>query len=108
MLDLTDLEGGFTAVLRMTPFDEAGNMGYPAFKEIVIEWLDEENGGEGDGLPDQQEDQYEELESTVVNDPNLDSDEDGLTDYEEFLAGTDPSNPDSDGDGILDGTEVML
>ncbi len=36
----------------------------------------------------------------------LDSDLDGLTDAEEALTGTDPNNPDSDGDGILDGIDV--
>uniref|UniRef100_UPI002633CD05 T9SS type B sorting domain-containing protein n=1 Tax=uncultured Maribacter sp. TaxID=431308 RepID=UPI002633CD05 len=35
-----------------------------------------------------------------------DCDGDGLTNDEETTAGTDPANPDSDGDGILDGTEV--
>ena len=35
-----------------------------------------------------------------------DSDGDGLTNYQEFLRGTDPSNPDSDGGGATDGWEV--
>lgn len=39
-------------------------------------------------------------------DPNLDSDNDGLTDVEELRIGTDPHNPDTDGDGYLDGDEV--
>src|SRR5262249_48229056 len=33
-------------------------------------------------------------------------DHDGLTNLEEFQAGTDPRNPDTDGDGVLDGDEV--
>ncbi|MDF4222609.1 gliding motility-associated C-terminal domain-containing protein, partial [Maribacter sp. M208] len=37
-----------------------------------------------------------------------DCDGDGLTNDEETAAGTDPENPDSDGDGILDGTEVKI
>ena len=37
----------------------------------------------------------------------LDRDADGLTDAQEALAGTDPSLPDSDGDGLLDGWEVV-
>lgn len=37
----------------------------------------------------------------------LDSDSDGLTDVEESIYGTDPLNPDSDGDGFLDGNEVF-
>ncbi len=39
-------------------------------------------------------------------DPNLDTDNDGLTDIEEIAIGSDPENADSDGDGILDGDEV--
>nr|WP_276282733.1 hypothetical protein [Halorussus sp. DT72] len=34
-----------------------------------------------------------------------DSDNDGLSDREEWLHKTDPNNPDSDGDGLLDGRE---
>lgn len=37
-----------------------------------------------------------------------DSDNDGLTDTDEALFGSDPQNPDTDGDGLLDGTEVDL
>jgi hypothetical protein len=36
----------------------------------------------------------------------LDSDQDGLTDAEERQLGTDPNNPDTDRDGLLDGWEV--
>jgi hypothetical protein len=39
-----------------------------------------------------------------VNKP-LDSDNDGLTDAEEILAGTNPHDADSDDDGVLDGDE---
>jgi len=37
---------------------------------------------------------------------NLDSDNDGLTDNQEKIYYTDPHNPDTDGDGFLDGVEV--
>ena len=37
-----------------------------------------------------------------------DDDEDGLTQAEEAEIGTDPNNPDSDGDGLKDGEEVNL
>lgn len=99
---------GVTAVLRVTPFDIAGNQGWPAFRTVVIEWLDEENGGVGDGFPDQWEALYDELDPTVVNDKGKDSDEDGLTDFDEFLAGTDPGNSDTDGDGVSDSSELLL
>ncbi|MBU3658754.1 MAG: T9SS type B sorting domain-containing protein [Flavobacteriales bacterium] len=36
----------------------------------------------------------------------LDCDSDGLTNEGEITANTDPFNPDSDGDGVIDGTEV--
>lgn len=35
-----------------------------------------------------------------------DADSDGLEDWEEIVIGTDPNNPDTDGDGIIDGEEV--
>lgn len=35
-----------------------------------------------------------------------DSDEDGLKDWEEIFYKTDPQNPDTDGDGTLDGVEI--
>lgn len=36
----------------------------------------------------------------------MDHDEDGIDDRDEFGLGTDPANPDTDGDGLLDGQEV--
>jgi len=38
----------------------------------------------------------------------VDSDNDGLTDAEELALGTDPLNPDTDGDGFSDGVEVRF
>lgn len=38
----------------------------------------------------------------------VDSDEDDLYDDEEAVIGTDPSNPDTDGDGLLDGWEINI
>ncbi|MEX0652169.1 MAG: thrombospondin type 3 repeat-containing protein [Candidatus Paceibacterota bacterium] len=45
------------------------------------------------------------LEQIVTQTVSVDSDNDGLKDWEEILFGTDPQNPDSDNDGILDGQE---
>lgn len=45
--------------------------------------------------------------NTTGLDPDADSDEDGLTDWEElFLWGTDPNAADTDGDGLADGAEI--
>ncbi|MFA7365036.1 MAG: thrombospondin type 3 repeat-containing protein, partial [Patescibacteria group bacterium] len=39
---------------------------------------------------------------------SIDSDNDGLSDYDEvYIFGTDPLNPDSDEDGYFDGSEVL-
>jgi hypothetical protein len=45
--------------------------------------------------------------ATLSASSTLDSDGDGLTDYQEVcIYGTDPHNPDTDGDGYQDGAEV--
>ncbi len=44
--------------------------------------------------------------SKTVSESFIDSDNDGLRDWEEELFGTDPHNPDTDSDGYLDGEEV--
>ena len=43
----------------------------------------------------------------VAGDPNADSDADGLTNAQENVRGTDPNNPDTDGDTLLDGVESL-
>ncbi len=44
--------------------------------------------------------------SEEVVEETIDSDNDGLTDEMEMELGTDPNNPDTDGDGLTDGEEV--
>jgi hypothetical protein len=61
---------------------------------------------DGDGMPDWFEDLYDFLDADDPSDAALDFDEDGLTNLEEFQNETDPSNPDTDGDGLSDGEEV--
>jgi hypothetical protein len=63
---------------------------------ICVDW-------DGDGLPDDWEIAHG--LNPGSNDADLDSDGDGLTNWEEYLRGTDPFNPDTDGDGILDGED---
>lgn len=45
------------------------------------------------------------IEDEVV--PGVDLDSDGLSDIEEVMYGTDPRDPDTDGDNFLDGNEVF-
>ncbi len=45
--------------------------------------------------------------SQNIDDKNKDSDNDGLTDWQEAIYQTDANNPDSDSDGYLDGEEVF-
>lgn len=62
---------------------------------------------DGDGLPDAWEAQYG-LSNLTFADASIDTDGDGLTNYEEFLLGTDPTNEDADGDGMPDGWEISF
>ena len=58
-----------------------------------------------DGIPDS----WKIAHGFDPNDPSVasaDTDNDGLTNLQEFQLGTDPRNPDTDGDGVLDGEEV--
>ncbi len=59
---------------------------------------------DGDGLTD-----WEEIHIYGTDPYNPDTDGDGLTDYEEiYIYGTDPLNPDTDFDGLTDGAELLV
>jgi len=61
-----------------------------------------------DGMPDAWEYLYglSVCADVSCNDANLDADNDQLSNIQEYNAGTIPNNPDSDGDGVMDGIEV--
>ena len=67
----------------------------------AVELTEEKGDYDRDGLSDN-------YETTIGTDPkNPDTDGDGLGDYEEVhVYKTDPLNPDTDGDGMSDGDEV--
>ena len=63
----------------------------------------EDEDSDNDGLPDDYElGNFGDLDETAEGD----FDEDGLTNGDELLAETDPTDTDSDGDSLLDGAEV--
>jgi len=62
--------------------------------------------GNGDGLPDAWQIQYFGSVRAANAAPTADPDGDGLNNLEEYRLGTNPQNPDSDGDGISDGPLV--
>lgn len=67
---------------------------------------------DSDGLPDGWEvdysfDPHDDGTTDIVNGPDGDPDNDQFTNLQEYLAGTDPRNPDTDSDGIPDGTDPV-
>jgi hypothetical protein len=70
--------------------------------EAEPEIVDDGTDSDGDGLTDVEE-------AALGTDPNNpDTDEDGISDYDEvYVWGSDPLNLDSDGDGLYDGGELI-
>ncbi|MFL6388274.1 MAG: carboxypeptidase regulatory-like domain-containing protein [Terriglobales bacterium] len=95
-------DGLVTALSRGTTIITAENEGATATLQISVNPSDSTLG---DGIPDS----WKIAHGFDPNDPSVasaDTDNDGLTNLQEFQAGTDPRNPDTDGDGVLDGAEV--
>ncbi len=61
---------------------------------------------DGDGLPDAYELLHTSPPSPTAMNPGDDLEPDGLTNIEEYQIGTDPNDPDTDDDTLLDGDEV--
>ncbi|PXA04786.1 hypothetical protein DDZ13_06360 [Coraliomargarita sinensis] len=61
---------------------------------------------DGDGLPDDYELAQTEPVSNTALDPGSDLDSDQLTALEEYKFGTNPNDPDTDGDTLSDGAEI--
>ena len=101
-----------TGIITGTPTEAMDNTTYtiwanttdPAFSIEATFWLEILDDFDGDGMPDELPDDYPDTGQapyTLVEDE--DDDNDGLSDKNETLIGSDPYNPDTDGDGFCDG-----
>lgn len=88
---------------KITAFNVSGTTSTTVFKNFTTTNLT--NDCDADGLPDSWENTYG-FNSTDPSDASLDTDNDGLTNYEEFFNSTDPNDSDTDNDGMNDGYEV--
>jgi len=69
--------------------------------EPPFPWVSTISDLDGDGLSN-----YEEIAVWATNPERADTDDDGLTDGEELILGSDPVLADTDGDGASDGAEL--
>ena len=94
---LTALSGG-TVVIQATNDGAAGIF----VAQVLVSGADTD----GDGIPDAEEIRLG-LNPNNPVDAFEDVDRDGLTNLQEFQQGTNFGNPDTDGDGLTDGDEVI-
>jgi hypothetical protein len=84
-----------------------GVVDYSDFSFILTNWgLCASDDNDGDGIPNNWEILWG-FDPEDFSDANLDSDQDGLTNEQEYLLETDPTEADSDGDDVIDGAEVL-
>jgi subtilisin family serine protease/chitodextrinase len=102
---LVRLEAASVYYAKVTAYNLAGVAVDSSVIRFTTSALDEVSDSDGDGLPDYWEVEHG-LDPQDPTDAGLDTDDDGLTNREEFAAMTDPNDADSDDDGMPDGWEV--
>ena len=120
---MPDLPNGLTidannGYLMGIPTETTGNITYTVFANLTdgtsyswdftIEVLED---SDGDGSPDTLPADYNGDDDSIRAPPglteDLDDDGDGESDLDEILNGTEPLNPDTDGDGFCDGINAV-
>ena len=118
-----DLPAGLTidpmnGYLMGIPTETTGNITYTVYAndtngntyswDFTIEVLED---SDGDGSPDTLPADYDGDNDSIRAPPglteDLDDDNDGMSDEDEILNGTEPLNPDTDGDGFCDGINAV-
>jgi predicted flap endonuclease-1-like 5' DNA nuclease len=98
------ISGTPTQAMDNTTFTIWANTTDPVMSVMATFWLEVLEDSDGDGMPDQLPEDYPD---TGVEPYDLiedeDDDNDGMSDEDEAIIGTDPVNPDTDGDGFCDG-----
>ena len=120
---MPDLPAGLTidpsnGFLMGVPTETTGNITYTVYAnhsdgtsyswDFTIEVLED---SDGDGSPDTLPADYDGDNDSIRAPPglteDLDDDNDGMSDEDEILNGTEPLNPDTDGDGFCDGINAV-
>jgi len=105
-IDIWEPKWAKSGFFTVAPHKDTDNDGVSDAVEILIHGTDPYGtSSAGDGMTDKWKQRYG-LDPNVWLDPNADPDNDGLTNFQEYLNNTDPFNPDTDGDGYTDGWEV--
>jgi len=104
-VNLVRLNPATTYFAKVTAYNIAGVAVDSQLVSFTTSANNQTDDSDGDGIPDYWE-VLNGLNAQDVTDGGVDSDSDGLTNREEYLAATDPNNADSDNDGMPDGWEV--
>jgi autotransporter-associated beta strand protein len=96
----------FSGTTTGTPVIETPVPEYQLFIEGNALKFAKSADADSDGLPDWWELLHTNPPSTTGLNPGNDLDNDGLTNLQEYQLGTNPNNPDTDNDGLMDGVET--
>ena len=97
------ITGTPTQTMANTTFTMWANTTTPSMSILSTFWLEVLEDSDGDGMPDELPDDYPDTNPPYDLIEDLDDDNDGMSDEDETILGTDPTNPDTDGDGFCDG-----